>query len=430
VSRMRILLISPSNNEKRSHFFRIPQLTLSVIAALTPPEIEVDIVEEETEAINFEKYYDLVGISCMTAVAQKAYQLAGVFRKKGAKVVLGGIHPTVMSQEAIQHCDSVVIGEAEGTWPQLIQDFKHNRLQKFYKSLDFDLANFPIPKKNSNHHKTPFHMQPIFTTRGCPYDCEFCSVTNLYGKKLRHRRVADVVEEITRTEEKKFIFLDDNIVGDVKFAKELFASLSSLKISWVGQASMSLVKDENLLLLAKKSGCMALFFGLESVSSKTLEDLPKTLRSLKKHDDAIKIIQGSGIMFHASVVFGFDDDDSSIFERTLEFLMKNRIVTATFNILTPYPGTRIFEKFEKEGRLLSQNWIDYNHSTVVFKPKKMTPQQLAEGYVWIGRNFYSKSSILKRFFNNFNHPVLYLSMNAAYHRAYNKENSENRVTRS
>jgi radical SAM superfamily enzyme YgiQ (UPF0313 family) len=427
---MRVLLLSPSNDGKRSHFFRIPQLTLSVIAMLTPPEIEVEIVEEETERINFGKYYDLVGISCMTAVAQKAYQLAWIFKKKGAKVVLGGIHPTVMPQEAIQHCDSVVIGEAEGTWPQLIQDFKQNRLQKFYKSTDFDLANFPILKRNSNHHKTPFHMQPIFTTRGCPYNCEFCSVTKLYGKKLRHRRITDIVEEITQTKEKKFIFLDDNIVGDVKFAKELFISLSPLKITWVGQASMSLVKDENLLQLAKKSGCIALFFGLESVSSNTLKGLPKTLRSLKKHDDAIKIIQGSGIMFHASVVFGFDDDDSSIFERTLEFLMKNRIVTATFNILTPYPGTRIFERFEKEGRLLSRNWSDYNHSTVVFKPKKITPQQLAEGYVWIGRNFYSKGAILKRFFNNFNHTILYLSMNAAYHQTYKKKNSENCVTRS
>ena len=167
-SRMRVLLLSPASDEKRSHFFRIPQLTLSVIAMFTPPEIEVDIVEEEVEKINFEKYYDLVGISCMTAVAQKAYQLAGVFKKKGTKVILGGIHPTVMPQEAIQHCDSVVIGEAEGTWPKLIQDFRQNRLQKFYKSLDFDLADFPIPKRNSNHHKTPFHMQPIFTTRGCP----------------------------------------------------------------------------------------------------------------------------------------------------------------------------------------------------------------------------------------------------------------------
>jgi len=426
---MRVLLLSPSSNEKKSHFFRIPQLTLSVIATLTPPEIEVDIVEEETERINFEKYYDLVGISCMTAMAQKAYQLAGIFKKKGAKVVLGGIHPTVMPREAIANCDSVVIGEAEGTWPQLIQDFKQNRLQKFYKSLDFNLANFPIPKRNLNHHKTPFHMQPIFTTRGCPYDCEFCSVSKLYGKKLRHRQVADIVEEITQIKEKKFIFLDDNIVGDVKFAKELFISLSSLKIDWVGQASMSLVKDKNLLRLAQKSGCIALFFGLESVSPNTLKGLPKTLKSLKENSDAIKIIQDSGIMFHASVVFGFDDDDSSIFERTLEFLMKNRIVTVTFNILTPYPGTRIFERFEREGRLLSRNWSDYNHTTVVFKPQKMTPEQLAEGFVWIGKNFYSKSSILKRFFSNFNHPVLYFSMNAAYHQAYKRENSENRVTR-
>ena len=149
--------------------------------------------------------------------------------------------------------------------------------------------------------------------------------------------------------------------------------------------------------------------------------------SLKKHDQAIKIIQDSGIMFHASVIFGFDEDDESIFERTLEFLTKHRIVSVTFNILTPYPGTEIFKRFEKQGRLLNRNWEDYNHNTVVFKPKNMTPEQLAEGYMWAGRNFYSKTSIFQRFFKYWNHPLLYLFFNLAFHRSYRNENGKDHL---
>lgn len=424
---MKLLLLAPSQSQGRSRFLRIPVLTLDVIATLTPPDIEVDIVEEETAQIDFGKDHDLVGISCMTAAAPRAYELASIFRKKGAKVVLGGIHPTVRPQEAIRHCDSVVIGEAEGCWGKLIADFRENRLQRFYKSLNFDLKKFPIPKRDSNHKRYPFSMLPIFTTRGCPYHCEFCSVTDLYGKKLRHRKVADIVKEIIQTGGKRFLFLDDNITGDARFATELFTALSDLKIGWVGQASISLANNRKLLRLAKRSGCIALFIGLESVSALALEMLNKTLMSLKKHDQAIKIIQDSGIMFHASVVFGFDEDDESIFEKTLEFLMKHRIVSVTFNILTPYPGTELFKRFKRERRLLSRNWCDYNHNTVVFKPKNMTPEQLAEGYLWAGRNFYSATSIFQRFFNHWNHPLLYLFTNLAFHRAYRNENGKDRL---
>jgi radical SAM superfamily enzyme YgiQ (UPF0313 family) len=388
----------------------MPQLTLGVISALTPPEIEVDVVEEEIEEINYDKYYDLVGISCMTAVASRAYQLSSVFRKKGAKVVLGGIHPTVMPDEAIAHCDCVVMGEAEGCWGELIDDFRQNRLKKFYRSFNFDLTKFPIAKPNHNH--TPFQVSPILCTRGCPYNCEFCSVTDLYGKKLRHRKVQDIVKEIDTRGSKKLFFLDDNITGDVKFARELFTALSDLKIRWwVGQTSISLAKDKVLLNLAKKSGCVGLFIGIESVSSDNLKRLRKTPDNVKECSRTIKIIRDSGILFHASFVFGFDDDDKSIFEKTLHFLDKNRITSATFNILTPYPGTAIFKRFKKEGRLLTQNWQDYNHRTVVFKPKNMTPEELAEGFLWLGKNFYSKASIFTRFFHNCSHPLLYFSVN-------------------
>lgn len=395
---------------------RMPQLTLGVISALTPPEIEVDVVEEEIEEVKSDKSYDLVGISCMTAVAPRAYQLSSVFRKKGAKVVLGGIHPTVMPDEAIAHCDCVVMGEAEGCWGELIDDFRQNRLKKFYQSFNFDLAKFPIAKLNHNH--TPFHVTPIFCTRGCPYSCEFCSVTDLYGKKLRHRKVQDIVKEIVTRDSKKFFFLDDNIMGDVKFAKQLFTALSDLRIRWVGQASISLVKDKALLNLAKKSGCAGLFIGLESVCSDNLKKLRKTPDNAEDYIQAINIIRDAGILFHASLVFGFDDDDKSIFEKTLVFLEKTKIPSATFNILTPYPGTAIFERFKKEGRLLSQNWQDYNHRTVVFRPKNMTPEELAEGFIWLGKNFYTKASIFTRFFPNLSHPLLYFSLNWAHRNDY------------
>jgi radical SAM superfamily enzyme YgiQ (UPF0313 family) len=401
----------------------MPQLTLGVISALTPPDVELDVVEEEIDQINFDKSYDLVGISCLTTAAPRAYELSSVFRKKGAKVVLGGIHPTVMPEEAIAHCDCVVRGEAEGCWGRLIDDFRENRLKKFYESFNFDLAGFPIPKLKNNH--TPFHVVPIFCTRGCPYNCDFCSVTDLYGKKMRHRRVQDIIEEINVRESKKFFFLDDNIMGDVRFATELFTALSDLKIRWVGQASVSFARNEALLKLARKSGCAGLFIGLESVCADNLKELRKAPTDAADYAQAINTIRDAGILFHASFVFGFDHDDKSIFEKTLSFLEKTKTPSATFNILTPYPGTAVFERFKKEGRLLSQNWQDYNHRTVVFRPKNLTPDELAEGFIWLGKNFYTKTSIFSRFFYNLGHPLLYLSLNWGHRKDYKNKEAEN-----
>jgi radical SAM superfamily enzyme YgiQ (UPF0313 family) len=425
---MNVLLIVPSLTRGRSHFMRMPQLTLGIISALTPPGIEVDTVEEEAEEINFNKHYDLVGISCMTRVAERAYQLSSFFRQKGSKVVLGGIHPSVMPEEAIAHCDSVVIGEAEGCWEELTDDFKQNRLKKFYRSTNSDLSKFPIPRLKPN--RNPFQVVPIFCTRGCPYACDFCSVTDLYGKKLRHRQVKDIVKEITLRDSDKFFFLDDNIVGDVKFAYELFTALKELKIRWVGQASISLAKNKDLLKLAQRSGCAGLFVGIESVSPENLKKLRKTSNEVEEHSRAIQIIRDAGIYFHASLVFGFDDDDKSIFEKTLEFLYKNKIPSATFNILTPYPGTAIYERFKSEGRLLSRNWRDYNHRTVVFQPKNLTPEELAEGFIWLGKHYYTKTSIFTRFYHTLNHPLLYFSINWSHRNDYKNKTAANILPQS
>lgn len=424
---MKLLLVSPcqEENNRYSHTLRIPQIALNIIASLTPPHYEIKIVEEEIENVNPDEDCDIVGISTMTSNAPRAYRLADEFKKRGRTVVMGGVHPTVLPEEAIRYSDAVVIGEAEDTWSTLLNDFEHGNLQKFYKSCQPDVSHYPLP----NRELTPkssglFNVMPIVTTRGCPYDCDFCAVPKFFGRKLRSLPVEKVVSDIEASKGKIFLFLDDNIIGRPKYAKELFKALEPLKIKWVGQASMSFVNDTELMRLAARSGCAALFFGLETVSTAALKRMGKSIKQLSANEDAIKKIKGFGIIFHASMVFGFDEEDKSIFGETLEFLLKNKISSVSFNVLTPYPGTRIYDQFKKEGRLLTENWKYYDHSTVVFKPKNMTPQELMEGHLWVRRKFYSLGSIAKRFIGSLPHPLLYTAMNFGYRKNI-KEDLEN-----
>ena len=267
--------------------------------------------------------FDLVGISCMTATANRSYQLSDMFRQRGSKVVLGGIHPTILPQEAIQHADAVVIGEAEGCWADVINDFRKGKLQKFYHVPEPDLSKFPFPRRDFHIDKALFNCVGLLTTRGCPYACEFCSVTDFYGRKIRHRPVSMVVEDIKQSGSKTFLILDDNVTGHPEYSKELFEALIPLGIEWVGQSSISLAKDKEMLKLCRLSGCAALFFGLESVSPSSLMGMKKTLKSIEETEEAIKIIQDNGIAFHPSIILGFDTDTKAIFDDTLEFLARN-----------------------------------------------------------------------------------------------------------
>jgi len=412
---MKILLISPCRDLKfktpKSHM--IPQLSLHLLSGLTPPEHEVKVVEEEIEDINLDEECDLVGISCMTSNAPRAYSLAQEFRRRGRKVVLGGVHPTILPGEALSYADAVVIGEAEDIWEQLIEDFQRDRLQREYNHSQPALDRYIPLKFRKLTKKRLFNVLPIMTTRGCPYDCDFCCVASVYGKKIRHVPVDNVVRDIEESQGKIYIFLDDNIIGQPPYAKELFKAIKPLKIRWIGQASISFVHDAELMKLATESGCGALFFGLETVSETQLKRMRKSIKEIRKVEEAIKMVKDLGIHFHASMVFGFDDDTKAVFPETLEFLQRNNISTASFNILTPYPGTRIYEQFRKERRLLTVNWKYYNHSTVVFKPKHMTPYELQEGRTWVKKEFSRISSILKRLPKNMSHPLLYLAMNFA-----------------
>ncbi len=389
----------------------MPQLALFILAGLTPPEHDVTIIEEEIEPVPTDLDCDLVGLSCMTSNAPRAYALAGEFKKRGKTVVLGGVHPTILPEEALQHADSVVIGEAEGVWPRLLDDYGKGRLQRTYHNPCPPLDQYVPIRCHTGLKKGLFRIIPVMTTRGCPYDCDFCCVHDIYGPKVRHIPVENVVRYLIESGGKRFMFLDDNIVGDPRYAKDLFRAMKPLRIKWVGQASLSFVRDTELLRLAAGSGCAGLFIGLESVSESRLGRMRKSLNKVGEIEEAIKKLMSFGIILMASVIFGFDEDTADTFGETLEFLNRNRIGTAQFNVLTPYPGTRTYRRLKEENRLLTEDWKYYNHTTVVYKPGRMTPSELALGRLRTREEFTRISSIIRRFPYNLGHPLFYLALN-------------------
>ncbi len=411
---MKILLISPSVDTKKrtNKQLLIPQLALYILEGLTPPEHQVVVIEEERVDIDLDQECDLVGISCMTANAPRAYELAKEFKKRNKTVVLGGVHPTILPDEALLHADCVVIGEAECAWGKVLEDFQKNCLQKKYHEPNVDLEKY-VPKNFSKIiQKHLFNIVPILTTRGCPYNCEFCCVTNLYGKEIRHVPIPNVIRDIKESGAKNFMFLDDNIIGHPIYAKELFKALIPLKIKWVGQASVSLlVRDTELLKLAAESGCKVLFFGLESVSEKQMKTMHKSIKEIAHLEEGLKKIMKMGIMVHASMIFGFDNDTKEVFDDTVKFLIKNNVSTVSFNVLTPYPGTKTFQKLKDEGRLLTDNWKYYDHNTVVFRPNNMLPYELQYGKTMARKKFYTLRSVFKRFTSNLFSPAIYFATN-------------------
>jgi radical SAM superfamily enzyme YgiQ (UPF0313 family) len=409
---VKILLVSPcaERDKQTAKVNLMPQLALYLLAGLTPEEHEVRILEENVEPVDLDTECDLVGISCMTANAPRGYQIAAEFRKRGKKVVMGGVHPTVMPGEARLHADSVVVGEAEGVWRDLLADAAAGKLKPLYHKPEPSLEEYVHIRHREMKRKRLFGVIPVMTTRGCPYDCEFCSVTDLFGKKVRHVPVDNVVRDIDDSGGKFYMFLDDNIVGHRKYARELFSAIAPLKIRWVGQASLSFASDEGLMKLAADSGCIGLFFGLESVSKKQLETMRKSIKEIDKIEDAIRRIKGHGIAFHPSLIFGFDEDTEDIFPDTLDFLERNRIFSLSLNTLTPYPGTRVYDRFKKEGRLLTEDWQYYDHKTVVFTPKKLTPYQLQAGRLWVFNEFTRLTGIAKRLPYNLDHLALFTAM--------------------
>jgi radical SAM superfamily enzyme YgiQ (UPF0313 family) len=396
---MKLELIAPATQENRRKKKKalLPPLGLAVVAALTPPDIEVSLTDENVTAIDFQKEIDLVGITSLTIMAQRAYKIADTFRARGVKVVLGGIHPSILPEEASRHADAVVIGEAEGIWPNLIEDFRADKLQKVYRQYRRpSLLNLPFPRRDLFAKGAYIVRNTIFTTRGCPYSCSFCTVTSFFGHTYRCRPVEEVINEIETLNNKKLVvFLDDNIAGNPKFAKELFRALVPYKIKWVGQASVTIARDDELLKLAAASGCIDLFIGLESLSPASLSAVGKKINVVDEYEGVIRKIHSYGIGVHGFFIFGFDEDDADSFKRTVRFAQRMRLESAQFDILTPYPGTALYESLDKAGRIVTKDWSQYGHD-LMFEPKSMSREMLQNGRAWAWREFYGLSSIWRR----------------------------------
>ena len=404
---MKLGLIAPvtprSPNRKKT---LSPPLGLAMVAAVTPPDVEISLTDENITTIDFEQQIDLVGITVLTVTAQRAYEIADTFRAKGVKVVLGGIHPSIMPEEAGQHADAIVIGEAEGVWPKVIEDFKANKLQVVYQGHEHpSLVGLPIPRRDLFARGAYYIRNTLSTTRGCPYSCDFCTVTSFFGHTYRCRPVEEVIREIETLDKKGLIvFLDDNIAGNPKHAKELFRALIPYKIKWVAQASVTIARDTELLKLAADSGCISLFIGFESLSPASLAAVSKKINVVDEYEEVIKKIHSYGIAIHGFFIFGFDEEDENVFRRTVHFAQKMRLETAQFDYLTPYPGTALGESMDKAGRVVTKDWTQYGYE-VVFEPRPMTRETLQRGHDWAWCEFYSLPSIWRRL--GIRHPHLW-----------------------
>jgi len=397
---MKIELIVPAVEENA----RIPNLALPILASLSPTDAQISFTDELLTPINLEKdlkEVDLVGITVLSKTALRAYKIADAYRKKGIPVVLGGIHCSALPEEAKKHADSVVIGEAEEVWPHLIEDARTGSLKPFYRQEGYtELSKIPIPRRDILPKRGYLPLDVVQVTRGCPFRCEFCTVQNFFGEAYRFRPISDVVDEIRRLPHRWMMFNDDNIIGNPSYSKELLKALVPLKKKWFAQASLSgLKKVENIEWLAK-SGCTSLFIGFETLSKKNLMTSQKFQNDPSEYQEIIESIHRHGIAICGSFVFGFDEDDPSVFEETVSFAIQTKLFSAVFMILTPYPGTALYHRVKNEGRLVQDQWWlleKPEDSAPYFLPMKMSKEALREGWKRAWKEFNAFPSIWKRF---------------------------------
>ena len=425
---MKLLLIFPMGKGRvmgKSSHFKLAPLSLPHIAGLTPRDVDIQIVDELIDEVDFDIDVDLVGLSVLTPMATRAYEIADRFRKRGIKVVMGGVHITMCSEEASLHADALVLGEAEETWPKLIEDFKKGRLQKIYRCpRSPDLKGLPLPRWDLlKMMYLPAYV--VQTTRGCPFDCEFCAVTTFFGGKYRSRPIEEVVNEIKTLIESKrqrsplgdiFFFTDDNIFANPSYTKEWLKEITPLKIKWLGQAPITMAWDEELLKISAESGCIGVLIGFETLSQKNIDSIGKKINKVKEYEEAIKRIHSYGIKFIASFMFGLDDDDKGAFKRVVRFMEKNHIDVPGMGIATPYPGTRFYKRLKKEGRIIKEDWSDYDSAQAVFRPRHMTPEELDAGLAWTWKRSTTYLSILRRNILPSNRSIFYVIFNIIFRR--------------
>ena len=401
---MKVALISPRGPlyRHRSGIFgkslRYAPLTLTTLAALIPEELEVrlELYDEGIEEIPDDLQADLIGISAITGTASRSYALAAEFRNRGIPVVLGGVHPTLCPEEAALHADSVVTGYAEESWPQLLRDFASGQMAASYsQDPNLDLGGRPRPRRDLLDLSKYFTPNTVEATRGCIHHCRFCVVPSAWGRP-RQKPVREVIEDVESMNAGSVVFLDLNLIADEEYAKNLFRELIPLKISWAGLATTKIAWDDELLQLAAASGCRGLLVGFETVSLESLAESAKRFNTHQSYEVVIKKLHDAGIAIMGTFVFGFDADNRDIFARVAEFAIRTKIDLPRYSVLTPFPGTPLFRKLEREGRILTKNWELYDGQHVVYRPAQMNPNELQRGVEWAWKETYSWANMARR----------------------------------
>jgi len=400
---MKILLVQPKSTgfmgqvsqSGRAGFARV---TLTTIAALTPPEHEVVIHDGRLSPPDYDGNWDLVGFTGMSCEIPHVYEMADEFRNRGIPIVIGGYHATALPDEALEHADAVVVGEAEGLWPTILDDMKKGvARQKIYQNKNFiEMRDMAVPRRELLDREMYSVLATIQATRGCPNNCDYCTVSNFFGRSYRCRPVGEVVAEIKGLPDKKWMFLDDNLVAKVNYAKELLKALIPLNITWGAQASFTITNDPELMDLYAEAGGEYIFIGFESISQTALKSIRKNFNQSNKYAEGIRQLHKRGISIMGSFIFGLDDDDIGVFKRTVDFVNTTKIDIPLYNILTPFPGTKQYEKMHSEGQIHDHNWANYDICHSVFQPRNMTSEELQNGWYWANRETYKLGNVLKR----------------------------------
>ncbi len=424
---MKILFISPGWEKGRlwgELAFKFPTLSLASIAAVTPPEWDVALLDDNFEKIDYASDADIIALTAMTPQAPRAYRIADEFRRRGKTVVMGGFHASNMPDEALNHVDAVVVGEGEVVWPRLLADFQDGMLQRRYQAeSQLAMDSIPVARRELFKGKRYLLTNTIQTTRGCPFDCEFCSVTAFYGRKYRKRPVDNILKELVQLRKSNSFafFVDDNLVADRKYALELFAGMKGMDFKWLSHSPIDFAGDRELIKAAGEAGCVGMFVGFESLNQDSLAAMGKVTNRAKSYLEDAQAFRDNGIGILGSFVLGYDGDTPAVFEQLLRFCEEARIEAAIFPLLTPYPGTAVRRRLEAEGRIISNDWRDYDMEHVNFRPAGMSVEELQQGYDWLNASFYSFTSMYRRLFKLHRSVQVFGPMNLGFRAALRRK---------
>lgn len=401
LDKKKLLLINPVTKSSFWGNFHFPSLGLPLLAALTPDLYNVEIIDEAQKPISTFPYADVVAISVLTATANRAYVIGDHYMSLGIPVIMGGMHVSALPEEALHHCNTVIVGEGDDIWREVLQDIESGNLKRLYNVKQRPtLQQSPIPRwdliRKGNVRGTEI-IYSVQAGRGCPNACNFCNVPEMFGKNYRKRIINDVIKEIELLNVNRFLLIDDNLLADITYAKELLRNLAELKKEWFGLASLMHLENDEILRLLEAAGCKYLFIGFETTNDDNLNSVGKYVNRKKNYEEIVNKIQSHGIKIIGSFIVGLDYDDVSVFDSIYEFINKNKLYIPIVNILTPYPGTKIYKQFEQENRMISYDWNSYSCDEVVFIPNKMTVDELKNNHEILAREILklAKSNFVK-----------------------------------